>query len=274
MGAKDANTGDVGLWRPPSHLTAGSALSRRHRAGRDIVEVLIRDLRELIATVDRAGGAPQPASDAEVEGFDRFVVGLAVHLVVEDVVVGPIITRVLEREQLIEERRADIHLLGRRRAGARHLDDAGPYGNRIREVRIDLAEHAQLTEIGLLAHAYRVYEADARRALADRHPRATARMLDEVRERHGTTLSGASDLDRPFLGWLEGIARESLDIASFASTSAVKAVPPGSPRGSNSPSAARRRSSAADEPRSRHDRPGPGPDVTDPRRPLKRPEQP
>jgi hypothetical protein len=229
----------LGQWQVPAHLSAELEPAACRAAKLDVVDVLIRDLRELVATVERARGASPPDGVAENEEFDRFVVGLAVHLVVEDLVVRPIITRVLEREELIEERKAHIQLIVRRLARARHVDDAGRFARRMREVRVDLAEHVQLTEIRLLAHAYRVYDEEARRTLAHRHPRATSRMLGEIdRQRDGP--SGGDDLDRPFLAWLEGIACEALDIEGLAAPSAIKAVPRGAKSRSNDPSTDRR----------------------------------
>jgi hypothetical protein len=273
MCAREVSPGDVGLWQAPAHLSIGSAPSARQAVRQDVVDVLIRDLRALIATVDRAGTAPPPEGEAEVERFDRFVLGLAAHLVVEDLVVRPIITSVLEREPLIEERKADIDLIVRRLARARRLGSAERFANRIRQVRVDLAEHAQLTEIGLLAHAYRVYDAEARRDLADRHPQAIARILEGARREHGAVVPWDRDLDRPLLTWLEEIARDALDIDRLAAPSATKAVPPGATRGPNGPSV-RRRAKPAVEPRSSDHGLDLGSEPNDPRWPLKRPEQP
>lgn len=201
------------------------AATRVRGTAPDIVEVLIRDLRRLVRVVDGAVEGPSGQGSADLEAFDRFIVDAVVYFAVEAAIVSPVITEVLERHDLVDARRSDIHLLVRRMRQARDHEAVGASPSRMRAVKVDLAEHAQTTELGLLSHAYRIYDAAARRTFAERYPQATAAVHEAVRGDGGADLPGVARLDRDLITHLEGVASEALDVERVSTPPSTKAVP-------------------------------------------------
>lgn len=147
-----------------------------------IIQVLTDEHQARLQELDDGVRRPAGLRDNQ-EALDRLTLAVATHLVAEEVIIEPAVTRVLTRDGLRDERDMDIRYCIRSlsRAGTRR-DAPDDFVGAVQEARAAYLDLTSRTEIEVLPYLYHVFDHAEERRLAEIYPTVCERVAGGYRQ--------------------------------------------------------------------------------------------